>query len=231
MKKLIFTLLLACVVMLGSRTTASAQIYGKLNGLYALAGVINPAVEFRLSKHSSLQAELVYSPWDAIRFDGVNRPMKFLIYMTEYRRYFTETNHGWYVGANAGMMAFNMTKPMFTNGKFGFKPTSGKGYGFMLGVVGGYEWIFAKRWILDAYFGWAWMNSQYNGYALVDGVVEGGHIYNKGEVILTPGAKPWPEDARKDPWNGSGEWLPNKIGVSFGVLLFDPHKQRNKRPD
>ena len=32
-----------------------AQIYAKLNGLYALVGVVNPAVEFRLTDHSAFQ--------------------------------------------------------------------------------------------------------------------------------------------------------------------------------
>ena len=39
--------------------TAGAQIYAKLNGLYALVGVINPAVEFRLTDHSAFQTEFV----------------------------------------------------------------------------------------------------------------------------------------------------------------------------
>lgn len=219
------TLTLLIVVMTSVVFKVNAQIYGKLNGLYALAGIINPAVEFKLSPKSTFQTEFTYSPWNAIRWDGVDRPMKFIIFINEYRRYFKEHNKGWYLGGNVGMMAFNMTKPIFMNGKFTFKHTSAKGYGFMLGISGGYEWIFKDKWMLDVFFGFAWMNSHYNPYALVDGVVEGGHIYNKGEVILTPGNGEW-GDRPVDPFNGSGEWLPNKLGVSFGVLLFDPQKHR-----
>lgn len=224
MKKLSLTLLL-CLAMCIGGSSASAQVYAKLNGLYALVGVVNPAFEITLSKKSTFQTELVYSPWNSINIKGVESPMKFLIFLNDYRYYFKEHNNGWYGEANAGMMAFNMTKPYFRDGKVHFKQTSGKGYGFMLGVSVGYEWILNDRWLLDAYFGWAWMNSHYNPYALVDGVVEGGHVYNKGECILTPGQG---TVNKLDPFNGSGEWLPNKIGVSIGFLIFDPHKKDKK---
>lgn len=29
-----------------------------------------------------------------------------------------------------------------------------------------------------------------------------------------------------DPWNGSAEWLPNKIGLSIGLLICDPHRKK-----
>lgn len=212
-------------IALTTAQTASAQIYGKLNGLYALAGVVNPAVEFRLSEHSTFQTEFVYSPWESVTYKGISGPMKFGIFLNEYRYYFRKHNSGWYVGGNAGMMAFNMTKPVFHNGLH-LKPTSSKGYGFMFGVCAGYEWIFAKKWILDVYAGFSYMTSYYNAYALVDGVVEGGRVYNKGEIIMTPHRSEQPE--HEDPFNGSSEWLPNKIGVSVGILLFDPQKRKTR---
>lgn len=204
-------------------STLQAQHYVKLNGLYALAGVINPAVEFGLSKHSTFQTELVISPWRSITTNGVQRPMLFGIFMNEYRYYFKQSNSGWYVAGNAGLMIFNMTKPQFSGG-FGFKDTSAKGYGMMFGAAGGYEKKFKDKWILDAFFGWGYMLSHYNSYALVDGIVESGRVYNRGEIIMTPHrtVQPTPED----PFNGSAEWLPNKIGVSIGVLIFDPAKRR-----
>lgn len=223
MKKFKMIVLLGGILLMAV-SSVQAQIYGKLNGLYALAGVVNPAVEFRLSEHSTFQTEIVWSPWESVTYKGITGPMKFGIFMNEYRYYFRRHNSGWYVGGNVGMMAFNMTKPMFDGG-LRLKPNSSKGYGFMVGVCAGYEWIFREKWILDVYAGFAWMGSHYNGYALVDGLVEGGHVYNKGEIIMTPHRKDQPE--HPDPFNGSSEWLPNKIGVSFGILLFDPHKRKN----
>ena len=52
----IFTILLALTC--GVQQTA-AQTYIKLNGLYALVGLINPAAEFTISPHSTFQTEIV----------------------------------------------------------------------------------------------------------------------------------------------------------------------------
>lgn len=78
--------------------------------------------------------------------------------------------------------------------------------------------------MLDAFVGFGYLASYYNGYSLVDGLIEGGQVYNKGELILTPHRKQQPDPL--DPFNGSAEWLPSKIGLSFGVLIFDPKHSR-----
>lgn len=65
MKKYAALLLLLLPALLGSGS-AAAQGYVKLNGIYALAGVINPAVEFAISPKSTLQTEIVVSPWKSI---------------------------------------------------------------------------------------------------------------------------------------------------------------------
>ena len=147
-----------------------AQIYAKLNGLYALVGVVNPAVEFRLTDHSAFQTEFVYSPWKSINVDGQSKPMHFGIFLNEYRYYFRGYARGWYVGGNAGMMAFRMSKPYIENWGIHLENRYSKGYGFMFGACAGYERIFRKRWVFDVFFGWSWMTSFYNGYDL-DGVV------------------------------------------------------------
>ena len=93
-----------------------AQIYAKLNVLYALVGVVNPAVEFRLTDHSAFQTEFVYSPWKSINVDGQKQTDALLgIFLNEYRYYFRGYARGWYVGGNAGMMAFRMSKPYIEN--------------------------------------------------------------------------------------------------------------------
>ena len=81
---------------------AASQGYVKLNALYALVGVVNPSVEFAISPKSTLQTDIVVSPWKSIN----RKHMTFAIFMGEYRRYFKEHNRGWYLGANIGMMAF-----------------------------------------------------------------------------------------------------------------------------
>jgi len=208
MKCLFFTLFFSVLILCGT-----AQTYVKLNGLYALAGIVNPAVEFPIFAKSTFQAEIVWSPWESVTINGRSGPMKFGIFLNEYRRYFRQRNEGWYLAANAGGMAFNMTKPYWEQG-LRLQQKSAKGYGIMFGLAVGHEWKIHSRWIIDAYFGWSFMSSWYNGYSLVDGLIEGDYTYNKGELILHPIGH------EHDPWNGSAEWLPNKIGISVGYRIF-----------
>lgn len=209
MKPILKTLLILFALSLPTQRL-DAQIYAKLNGLYALVGVINSAVEFTVSPKSTFQTEIVFSPWKYVNDHGVDKPMKFGILMTEYRRYFKQHNRGWYLGANMGMMGFKMSKPQFSDGWF-LENRYSKGYGMMIGICGGFEYQFADRWLLDAYFGWSYMLSWYNGYSL------------DGTIDLYPHRPVQPE--KPDPFNGSHEWLPNKIGVSIGFMIFNPARR------
>lgn len=197
-------------LMLLAVLPAASQTYVKLNGLYALAGVVNPSVEFALSPKSTVQTEIVYSPWKSI--DG--KHMHFGILMGEYRRYFRGRNDGWYLGANAGMMAFDMSKPYLDGMRLRFEDRYCKGYGFMVGVCAGYEWCFRERWVLDAFVGWSWMSSYYNGYNMA------------GEIDLYP-HRPT-EPVHPDPFNGSSEWYPNKLGLSIGYRIISPERFRGE---
>ena len=132
--------------------------------------------------------------------------------MGEYRRYFKEHNRGWYLGANIGMQAFDLSKPYIENWKLKFENRYSKGYGFMIGLCVGYEHIFRERWVLDAYLGWSWMSSFYNGYSM------------DGKIDMDPGHQVKPQ--YPDPFNGSSEWYPNKIGLSIGYRIFNPHKKK-----
>ena len=69
----------ACALLLTLFAIQNAfpQGYVKLNGLYALAGIVNPAVEFAVTPKSTLQSEIVISPWKSI--DG--KHMTFAIFM------------------------------------------------------------------------------------------------------------------------------------------------------
>jgi len=185
-------------------SSLSAQTYVKLNALYAIVGVVNPSVEFAISPKSTIQSEMVISPWRSIN----GKHATFGILMSEYRRYFKQHNDGWYLGGNIGMMAFDISKPQFIDGQPSFQDRYSKGYGFMIGLSAGYEYIFKERWILDAFFGWSWMSSFYNGYSM------------DGEIQLNPHRPVQPK--YPDPFNGSSEWYPNKIGISIGYRIFSP---------
>lgn len=213
MKRIGILLCLFCFLVPAS---AGAQIYAKLNGLYALVGVINPAVEIPLTQHSAFQTEFVYSPWQSIKVDGTSKPMHFGIFMNEYRYYFRGYTGGWYIGGNAGMMAFRMSKPYLDGWNIRLENRYSKGYGFMFGACAGYERTFRERWVFDLFFGWSWMTSFYNGYDL-DGTTQM-HPHRPVQPL------------HPDPFNGSSEWYPNKIGVSIGLRIYDPvlHKKRSE---
>lgn len=189
-----------------------AQIYAKLNGLYALVGVVNPAVEFRLTDHSAFQTEFVYSPWKSIRVDGTSKPMHFGIFLNEYRYYLRGFASGWYVGGHAGMMAFRMSKPYLDGWSLRLENRYSKGYGFLLGACAGYERIFRQRWAVDVFVGWSWMTSYYNGYDL------------DGRTQMNPHRPVQP--LHPDPFNGSSEWYPDKLGVSIGLRIYDPQLRK-----
>lgn len=195
--------IILCLVVLLVATPALAQHYVKLNTLYAIGGVVNPQVEFTLSKHSTFQAELVYSPWQSIK----GHPMHFGIFLNEYRYFIKEHNSGFYIGGNAGLTTFKLSKPMIRDWRLQLANTYGKGYGFMFGLAVGYEHRFAKRWLVDLFVGYSFVSSFYNGYSL------------DHKINMEPPRPDWKQPPSPDPFNGSSEWLPNKIGVSIGFLI------------
>jgi len=203
--KLSFRVLLALLLLFGC-SYAHGQTYIKLNGAYALLGVINPQAEFALSDRMAFQAELVFSPWKSVRWKGTDYPMRIFVVSNELRRYFRASNDGWYLGLNYGAQGFNMTKPELFNGKPRLSGHTGKGWGVQTGLAIGYEHAFAQRWLLDVYGSFGYQISWYNSY-LLDGTIED---YPHGHDPNAP----------HDPWNASAEWGPNKIGVSIGYLLF-----------
>lgn len=213
MKSLLVRTAAALLLALGCASAAEAQVYAKLNALYAVAGVVNPQVEMRLSPHSALQSEIVFSPWKSA-FGG--KHMLFGILMNEYRCYIHEKTRGLYAGANVGLQVFDISKPTLKGGHFGLQNRYSKGFGVMLGLCIGYEHVFAERWVVDAFVGMSWMHSWYNGYSL------------DGQIDLNPKRPAWKQPKYPDPFNASAEWLPNKIGVSIGYRIFDPQKNRKR---
>lgn len=194
---------------------AQAQIYAKLNALYAVVGVINPQLEFVVGPHSSVSIDPMFSPYRTIRWGDRNDiHAQFGILQTEYRYYIKPEARGFYVSANAGMQAFDLSRPyLFQNGKLvTFEHGFGRGFGLMVGIGIGYSHTFKERWVVDAFFAFGRMWSWYNDYLA------------NGEINLFPRHQKEPKFP--DPFNGSAEWLPSKIGVSIGYKIFDPTAKR-----
>lgn len=214
MKKKIFFGLLALAVM-AMPSIANGQIYAKLNALYAVAGVINPQLEFVVGPHSSVSIDPMFSPYKSINLGKYkNVHALFGILQTEYRFYIKREAKGFYVSANAGMQAFDMSRPyLFQGGKLiSFEQGFGRGFGMMAGIGIGYTHHFKERWVVDAFFAFDRMWSWYNDYNA------------DGSINLFPRHQHEPKFP--DPLNGSAEWLPSKIGVSIGYKIFDPTIKR-----
>ena len=213
--KHIFTKLALCAAMVLAPLAASSQIYLKLNTLYALAGIINPQLEFMVGPHSSVSLDATYSPWSSINLGQYkNLHAHFGILQAEYRFYIKREARGFYVSANAGMHAFDLTRPfLFHGGKFiTFETGFGRGFGAMVGLGIGYTHTFKERWVVDAFFAFDRMWSWYNDY------------FADGQINMYP--KHQKEPPYPDPFNGSAEYLPSKIGVSIGYRIFDPKRIR-----
>lgn len=212
--KRIYGVLLAVVIM-AVPAVSQAQIYAKLNALYAVVGVVNPQLEFVVGPHSSISIDPMFSPYKSIKWGDRNDiHAQFGILQAEYRFYIKREARGFYVSANAGMQAFDMTRPyLFQGGKFiSFEVGFGRGFGLMAGIGIGYTHTFKERWVVDAFFAFDRMWNWYNDYLA------------NGEINLFPRHQKEPK--YPDPFNGSAEWLPSKIGVSIGYKIFDPSLPR-----
>lgn len=69
-----------------------------------------------------------------------------------------------------------------------------KGFGYAFGATVGYELPIGKRWLMDFYAGGGWQTSKYRGYDTAT-------------------------DAMYVGYNGSGEWIPYKVGVAFAYRI------------
>jgi len=116
-------------------------------------------------------------------------PFLFGMVIPEVRFYPKDAFNGFYLGGFGAFQLFRMSKWNYIN-----TGKYQKGRGFTLGMSVGYELRINDRWSLDMFFGGGWQNSQYRGYHTATGEQYVG-------------------------WNGSGEWLPYKIGLSFAYTL------------
>ena len=207
MKKSLF-ILVALVAL--SFQSATAQVYAKINALYAVVGVANPSVEAAIAPHSSFSIDATFSPWRSVK----GRHLFFGMFNGEYRYYIKRATEGFYAAFNAGGMGFDINKPyLFQGGKLlGFNVNNGKGFGLIVGLCAGYQHHFAERWTVDAFVGVGYLRSWYNGYQ------------PDGTIVMSPQGH---EDYEKpDPFNGSSEVMPFKAGISIGYRIFNPNKNK-----
>ncbi|MBR2331885.1 MAG: DUF3575 domain-containing protein [Alistipes sp.] len=194
------------IVFLALSVNAYSQGYLKMNALYATVGVINPQLEVVISPHSTMSVDITFSPWR--RWNGNHS--QFGMLMSEYRYYFKQATRGWYLGANAAMIAFDLNRPQFwADGHFISRQSDyGKGFSLAFGVSAGWAHWLSDRWIFDVAFAFDRVSSWYNRYS------------KDGDIEMNPQGHEHYE--KPDPFNGSLEDIPLKLAVSFGYRIFKP---------
>lgn len=191
-------IIIALAIM--SFSVANSQTYIKTNALYWAALLPNVQVETRLGNHFTFQGEVNTSFWTI-----KDKPMMGVQNIIGARWYPKQAFNGFYVGGDFGFDLYKVSKwDHWGRADGGIDIQHGIGY--YLGLTLGYQLPIAKRWNMDFFVGGGWHLGKYWGDTkFPDGSTE---IYAR--------------------WNASGEWIPYKIGVTFGYRLTS-EKRMTKR--
>lgn len=170
LKKNLFALLL------GTSGWAISQTYVKANAVTLPVGIVNAAIETKVSPKNTIQAEILVSPWKSF----LGKRLQIYNFAVEGRHYFKESFNGFYVGANVGLAVFDIQKWNYI--------TSNKhqrGYTILAGATVGYQYAISDRWNADIFLGGGNSQGFYHGYDLTTGErYEGTRPWNKsGEWI------------------------------------------------
>ncbi|WP_258561891.1 DUF3575 domain-containing protein [Chryseobacterium chendengshani] len=183
----------------------SKKIYVKGNALLIPIGVVNAGLEYQLSTKFTMQGDVLISPWKS--FAGHEAQ----IYMgtIEGRYYFKEAFKGWHVGGNFSFGTYVVQKPNYWNDSQYVDAQVGastpyinsqlyqKGFSFLIGVEGGYQFRLADNWNMDIFAGVGTSQDFYKGY-----------VRGTGERYDSA-----------DGYNRSGEIIPYRGGVMISYRL------------
>lgn len=163
-------------------------IYIKANASLIPLGLVNVGAEIGLSEHYTMQGDIFVSPWKSFFGNHARVGMGHL----EGRYYFSEAFKKWYLGINAGVGVFDLTK-------WNYKDTNQyqRGFNYMVGASVGYQFLFNDKWNLDVFVGGGMSQAFYHGY---DGNT--GQRYDSAEK-----------------WNKSGEWIPYRGGLMLSYKI------------
>ncbi|MFI3294714.1 MAG: DUF3575 domain-containing protein [Rikenellaceae bacterium] len=187
-----FKLLLVSLVALAGSFSAQSQTYIKTNALYWLALLPNAQVETYLSERLTFQGEINGSLWADI---GEGRPMRGVQLISGIRYYLKAAFEGFYVGGDLSFDLYDVSKWNYWYSTDWISIQHGMGY--YVGATFGYQKPIGERWNMDFFVGGGWHLGKYWGE----------RFYNDGtsEAYVL--------------WNGSGEWIPYKAGVTFSYRL------------
>lgn len=177
---------------------ADSRFAVKLNAT-TLAGLVNPAAEFRLFKYMTFQFE-AFGAFYGKNFLGSGYPFSVAATWGEFRYYPMTAFRGFYAGLHAGYAVYRLDKsavPFMNFGK-GAPGSFRTGQCLMIGATIGWCFVLNKHWSLELSWGGGWQGSKYCA-------VSPDHSTSQP---LPDNSNTYVMDARYLEWNSSGEWLP-----------------------
>lgn len=133
----------------------------KTNLLQDASTTLNIGTELRLSKYLTLDVPVDYNPWT---FAG-NKKMKHIAVKPELRYWIYEPFNGHFLGAHLIYTYYNaggVKLPLDIFAELKDYRYQGNGYG--MGFSYGYQWVLARRWNLEATFGFGYVYLDYTRY-------------------------------------------------------------------
>lgn len=165
MKKTFIFFILLLSVQLHSQT------YAKVNAFTTLLSIPNAGIETSIGNKSTLQFDILASPWKSIK----GNPRQFYTFTSEYRYHFKENYNGFYTGIHIGGTKYNFQKWNYIN-----TDLYEKGIGYFAGATIGYQVKLNDKFMLDCFLGGGWHQGFYKGYHISTGErYDGQKDYNK----------------------------------------------------
>ena len=163
----------------------------KGNALLIPGMILNVGSEYKVSMHSTLQADVLISPWKSISGNHAQ------VYMghIEWRYYLTHAFDKWYIGLNTGLGLFDLTKWNYS-GADKFQ----RGFTILAGATLGYQYQISSKWYMDLFVGGGTSQANYHGYELVP-------------------PDRWIRYDAASEWNKSGEIIPYRGGVMLSYKI------------
>ena len=127
----------------------------KGNVLLMPLGMLNGAMEAKVSDKFTIQPEVFVSPWKSF----LDKRFEVYYASTEARYYFKESFEGFYVGGNVGVAFFHIKKWNYLD-----SPKYQRGTTFLMGATLGYQYKISEKLNADFFFGGGNSQAFYHGY-------------------------------------------------------------------
>jgi len=179
-----------------------AQTEVKFNAASAVLLIPNIGIELPLSKHRSVQLDVLASFWDKAPFLN-DTPLHLTQIFLEHRWYSGAQTQKWFVAPHVGFGMFTLQKPRFlvlydyyeeinggqSNGGLPEGDNYQSGRIAFYGITLGYKKRFTNVWAVELFTGLGLSQSKYRGYQTINNQYVSSDInFNgSGEVLLYRG--------------------------------------------